>query len=203
MALADVVVALREQFKLRNCPAPILMGEQFNAEHAEPNRVVIIPTADTYGPKNPSISPRGTRNGFSNPRPIATRNQGCTVNLWAGAPTQADPTAQLDADYAALDSLINVFFASVNASVAGIFTIGAGENTVGQVANNHRGLRYQLQCVVAVPVLDIAWPAVAITDCTETYLHARVSADVDIDMTDGEETETLVSFTAPTPPDEA
>lgn len=202
MALSDVVVALREQFAARNCPAPILMGEQFNADHAEPNRVVIVPTADTYGPKNPSIQPRSSRASFANPRAIATRNQGCIVHIWAGAPAQRDGSAQLDADFAALDSLINVFIASVNAVATGVSVIGAGSNVVGQAVHARRGLRYTLELSIAVPVLDIGWPAVAITECATTFpAVSDAHADVDIDMTDGTDSETLVNFVAPTPED--
>lgn len=179
----------------------MLLGEQFNADHAEPNRVVIIPTADTFSPRDVSVMPRGERNGFLNPRPLLTRSIGADVHIWAGAPEQRDPSSQIDADFAQLDAMINTFLASLHGACAGLYQLSGGSSVTGQAVHARRGLRYVLQCTVAIPILDIAWPQVAITDCVETFRRERVTADIDIDMTDGvHPPETLVHFTTPEEP---
>jgi hypothetical protein len=199
VALVEIVNYLRENFLARSCPVPIYLGEQFVHDHAEPSRIVIVPSSDTFGPKSPSALPVAGQN-FLNPRPIATRSVSATANIWAGAPPQQDPQKQLDADFLVLDALINVFLAALNAVATGITTIGAGTNTVGQAVHARRGLVYELQFQINVPIVDTPWPSIPV-ECSQTYTTEQVTGAIAIQETfDGGETyETVLQFETPTP----
>ncbi len=200
MALADVVAALNTDFLARNCKAPILLGAQYLRDHDAPSRIVIVPGTDTFGEKLPSTIPKGLP-GQPNPRAIKTRFCTAVANIWAAAPEMREPGAQQAADLAALDALINCFIAALQSTCAGIYGLSSGTYPATQESHTNRGIIYELGFSVAVPVLDIAWPPVAITTCDLTFIPAPAHAEVTVSTLLGDPAtqQVGVEYVAPTP----
>ena len=159
--LTDVFDAMVADFKARSCPATLHFGESNVANHREPPSVVIYPAPDSYSPKGLIVQGPLPLRG-ANPRPLLTRLQGGTANIWGAAPNQRDPAAQTRADFGVLDALINQTVAALHNAAGGIFQITGGD-MLNDESVSGRGLVYEMQFVVAVPILDIPWPNVAIT----------------------------------------
>ena len=173
MALLDLAAALRTAFKARGCPATIWVGEQYLRDHADENRVIIIPQQDTFGPKDPSVLPLSS--STLNPRPLATRTVNADAVLWAMAEPTRDGSNQLEADQRILDALVNCFVACLMGAAYGVQTLGAGSYVNDQATHVRRGLGYRLSFSFAMPILDIKWPPAA----PDTYTMARgMGADI-------------------------
>lgn len=197
MPLVDVVRDMRADFSRRRCPVPIFLGEQFLADHAEVCRVVIVPSdGDTYGGKSPSLRP--VTPGPLNPRPILSRAVAAKVNIWAGAAMQPPLQSQLEADMSVLDALINITLAALYGVAGGDVQIGSGRNVTGQAVHVRRGLVYEFDILVGVPILDLAWPGIPVMG-EETFGSINASANISITEQLSSGAVTVHNFTAPTP----
>ena len=182
--LTDVFDSMRASFQARGFPGEVLWGHEKVSDHSDGPRVVIYPASDTFSAKGASLQGAFPTNGL-NPRPIATRMQGGVANLWAMAPDQRDPAAQVRANYAALDQLINMTAVALHNASAGQFTL-AGGDPVNDASQMHHGLSYDLAFAVAVPIIDVPWVSVGITaDNPKTFGQGPVTTvDVTTNLED-------------------
>ncbi len=184
--ISDLYDALTKAFKRYGCPAPIFLGEQFRAQHTVPLRVVLWQgkdsPADQYVPQNVSVPNPTQRLQYINPRPVATRRCGFSAELWATAPTEKDPQDQYRANLAFLDALVNQFVVALQQLASGIYEVQSGRAAAGNADASVSGLGYTLQCVCDVPVIDAAWPAEGLNECSKTWAYGRATAEVDVDL---------------------
>lgn len=193
--LLDVVKAVARSFEEYGCPAPVLHGNEHIAEHAEPPRVVFIPSKSPEkflpplaiqapGPL-PQTSAWVENKGGSNPRQIARRLVTAEIHIWGGAPRQPDPKDQEDADQNALDALINQTVLSIHLVAPGNDRSIQGR----QLPNpNHvkRGLVYILDAVFEMPVIQVMFPPAVLDECRRTYPMAHADGEVTVEEIDGE-----------------
>lgn len=183
--IEDVFDYVVQDFTDSGCPAVVQFGAEFVAEHNEPPRVVFVPGEDTYGPPNYVQAASTSPGGGQNPRPIATRYEGATLYIWAGASLNPDGTQQLRDDYAALGALINQTVLSIHRANPGNYTIGRGRN-INKPTAVRRGLVYELDITVQVPIVDIPYTAAGVTTDSTTYdtTHADPAITVETDFPD-------------------
>lgn len=160
MSLPDVIDAIATDFIASGVPCTIKYGPDHVAEHDMPNRIVIWPTSDSYGPPlyvQQNAWPSGDMANGQNPRPVATRNEGAKAVLWAAAAAQSDATLQQRADYDALHALINQFVLSLHRVNPGNYHLGGGK-TIETTRVDRLGYVYELEFSVEVPIIDAPWP---------------------------------------------
>ena len=162
--LADVILQTNVAMQARGCPVPVLLGEQYLRDNAGQMRIVVIPTADTYGQRDISVRP-GTPASTANtglvitPRSIGTRLTGCVAHFWAFAEQTGDGVeTQVMRDHRVMGALINAFLASLNGVTQGVMQPGAGTWVTGEAVHDRMGLAYQLALTIGIPVLDVRWP---------------------------------------------
>lgn len=162
--LADVVVAMRAALDARGCPVPVYLGEQYLKDNTGCMRVVMVPNADTYSPRDISVRP-GTPASAANvgmaisPRSILARVVGVTCHFWAFAEQLGDlQETQVMRDHRVMDALINAFLSSLNGVCQGVMMPSGGTYVLGEAVHDRMGLAYQLQVTIGVPVLDVRWP---------------------------------------------
>ncbi len=180
--ISDVYDSMVEAFRIYGCPAQVLLGEQYAWQHTGMLTVILWQTDDRYAPQIPSV-PQGpmTNMGAINPRPVATRKCGAVARLWATAPEQRDPVDQYRANLAYLDALINQTIVVLQQLTSGIYVAQGGRSPEGNAGSVIAGLGYDLAFSVDVPIIDTAWPAQALSDCTRTWIHRPARAIVSID----------------------
>ncbi len=181
--ISDLYDSVVEVFRRYGCPAAVYLGSQYQSQHTETLRVVIVQETDSYAPPLPSLSPLATQQymyGVINPRPVGTRKCGFFVELWATAPQQRDPQDQYRADLAYLDALINQFAVALQQTASGIHVLEGGQAGPGNGAAGSAGLGYVLRVSVDVPIIDAKWPAQQLSACTETWVHRPATADITI-----------------------
>lgn len=179
--LADVVGFVRRDFARSRCPATVHLGIEYLAEHDEALRVVFVPTRDRFRPPqqikgSPSFP---TASGI-NPQPILIRDVGFDVHMWAAAPTLDDPSLQVAADYAILQSLVNQVCLSITRCVQGAWRQSGGE-TKQDTAWAKQGQAYVLSATVEMPVVTTDFRGAV--DCTaKTWDEVLASFHVDVDV---------------------
>lgn len=200
MGLADVCRGVQAKMEERGVPCQSYYGEQFIADQFGGYRVVWVPNADQFAEKLPSGP--GTIGTFGlNPRTIKTRVAGATVTLQARPPELAQPSGQVAQDYAAMETFIDAFIASLADTVSvGGYALQGGQYVNDKARHVRTGLDYQLAVLVPVPVLDIPWPyAAATTECVETYVEAPARAEVTVEeQLAPPDYEAALTYTAPT-----
>lgn len=205
--ISDLYDALIDVFKVYGCPAKIFLGEQFRAMHTEPFRVVLWQgkdsPADTFGGALPASVPAANRTQAIDPRPVATRLCGFSVELWAVAPQQRNAEDQYRANLAYLDALVNQFACAMQEISSGIFDLQGGRHAAGNGDVSVLGLGYTLLAVCAVPVVITKWPTQQLSECSKTWRHATATAAVVVQTEVKPDPPTFVSgpeFTVPTVP---
>lgn len=178
MPLLEVVNAIREDFEASGCPAKVFYDERQLAEHDAPNRVVFVPTSDTYEAPLAIGGP-----GPHNPRAFFRVKQGFAAHIWGAAPDQPNPapTAQRLADETWLWKLVNQTALSIYRVAPGNNQLLSGDYRAR--ANQDRGLLYVLKGFIEVPVgLDIDYPKWGIDETAQTWTNVSgVSADVTVE----------------------
>lgn len=200
--ISDLYDSLVHAFRAYKCPAPIYLGEQFRAQNTGPMRVVIWQgkdsPADQFTPQiAASLSPTQTLQ-YINPRPVATRKCGFSVELWATAPTQKNAQDQYRADLAWLDALVNQFVVSLQQIASGIYQVNGGKAAAGNADASVLGLGYTMLCVCDIPIIDAAWPAQQLSECSKSWEYGAATADISIEN-QAEPPTVSPRFTVPTP----
>jgi hypothetical protein len=206
--ISDLYDALVKVFRAYRCPATVFLGEQYAAQHTDTMRVVIFQgsssPADQFRPPQPSLSPvvlTTLQHQFINPRPVGTRVCGFTAELWATAPPQSNPVNQFRANQAYLDALVNQLVVALQQISSGLYDIPGGLASAGNADADVAGLGYRMQCLCAMPVIDVPWPAQQLSACSKTWREAAATADVSVE---GPKEGQIVPpvFRVPTPPEE-
>ncbi len=168
--LTDVFRFVRDDFKASGCSARVLFGEKFKAEHAEPNRVVFIPRADSEFTAPISTVYPLAANG-ANPRSFMERQAGCDIWIWGAANANDLGENQLPADYDVLNALINQTALSLYRAcgLGGTMKVLGGQHDVNALIVN-RGLAYTMRVRVAIPIVDIDFPCGCIDENVFTWL---------------------------------
>ena len=195
--LFDSVVHVFARYK---CPAVLYLGQQFTPQHTETLRVVMYQgeksPADEFAPQSAaSLLPSQTIQ-YINPRPVATRRAGFSVELWATAPKQRQAQHQFRADLAYLDALLNQFIVALQQTASGVFVAKSGVAAPGNQDANVAGLGYTLQCSCDVPVIDAPWPAQQLSECSKTWAYGPARAEITI----AGKVDTEAPFYQPQPP---
>lgn len=160
--LEDVVAAVATDFATLRIQCDVRFDRVFLAENASPPRIVVVPTADKFGPPLQSVGPSvATQFKGANPRPLWTRYAGAEAYIWAAGVLQPNEANQLTADYKALGVLLDQFVASLQRTVPGIYQLEGGgvEQDTGVIIT--LGRLYKLQFSVQVPVLPMPWDLVS------------------------------------------
>ena len=183
--ISDLYDALCQAFARYKCPAPIYLGEQYRAQHTAPMRVVLWQGKDSpvdqFTPQlAASLLPTQTLQ-YINPRPVATRKCGFSAELWATAPTQNDPQDQYRANLAYRDALVNQFAVALQQISSGISQLQGGKAAAGNGDASVSGLGYTLACVCDVPIIDSAWPAQQLSECSKSWAYRAATAIVSIE----------------------
>lgn len=179
--LTDVFRFVRDDFRASGCPARVLFGERFKAEHAEPNRVVFIPRADGEYTAPVSTVLGGITTG-ANPRSYMERQAGCDIWIWGANAANDLGENQLPADYDVLNALINQTALSLYRAcgLGRTLTVTGGRHDVNALIVN-RGLAYTMSIRVAIPIVDIDFPCGCIDTSVFTWLlESDVSADITV-----------------------
>lgn len=177
--ISDVYDSTVELFKRYGCPAQVFLGPQWLDQYIPPLSVVLYQTRDQFGEQVASYTP--TQRGlYVNPRPLATRACGFTARLWATAPTQRNSEDQYRADLAWLDALVNQFVIALRYIGAGISSAEGGMAAKGNAAADVSGLGYELECRLDIPIIDAPWPAQGLDNCSQTWRHARATAEITV-----------------------
>lgn len=187
--LSDLTDALATAFAAYGCPAPVLFGEQFKDENFDGSRVVVCPAKDSFSGKLASYT--GATPAGKALRSFATRSQGAEITIFAAAPLNQDPLAQLRADHAALDALVNMTCLALSKVALGVTMSTDGEIISGEAVHVRRGLTYVMSITVDVPLLDVAFPKNAIKPCDVTFTAAQPSYAVTVEELDSSETFTV------------
>ncbi len=206
--ISDLYDSIVEAFERYGCPAKVYLGEQYRSQHTETLRVIMwqgsSSPADSFGGHSAaSLSPT-QRIQFVNPRPVATRKCGFSVELWATAPEQRFPADQFRANQAYLDALVNQFVAVLQQIASGVYTVQGGLAAAGNADADVAGLGYTLQCSCDVPIIDVAWPSQQLSECSKTWQYSGATAEVTIAGKVDPETpfyQNQPPFTVPTPED--
>jgi hypothetical protein len=176
-------------------------GEQYLADHFGGYRAVWVPTNDQFGEKLPSGPPTRTHLLALNPATLKTRYAAATVTLQARPPELEQSTSQVAQDYAAMETFIDAFIASLAETVSvGGYQLAGGAYVNDKARHVRRGIDYQLAVIVALPVLDIQWPiAATTTECAETYIEVPATAEVTVEeQIVPPDYEAAITYTAPT-----
>lgn len=181
--ISDLYDSMVRAFRAYGCPAPIYLGKQFADQHTGPFRVVLWQDADTFGQANPSLpaAAQAATKQAINPRAVATRRCGVVANLWATAPVQRSAQDQYRADLAYLDALVNQVCVALQQLASGVFIMSAGMAAAGNDNADVAGLGYELRFSVDVPIIDAAWPAQQLSECTKTWIEAPATAEITIE----------------------
>lgn len=179
--LPALVKWVAEDFVRSKCPAQVVFGKEYLAENTSFNRVVFVPSSDSFPLPN-------TYPG-RNPRDIYIRNVGCDAVIWAGAPPQADASEQRIADYSVLTALVNQTVLSIARAVSppGVtFNSGTQRFEAVQLAY---GAAYVLSFTIQVPIVDIQFPELGIDQDVFTWrvadpVSAELTPDLDTDDSD-------------------
>lgn len=210
--ISDLYDCTVECFRRYGCPAEVFLGEQYRAQHTSPLRVIMYmgttSPPDQFAPANPSVALLPTQTQMMlarglpiNPRPVATRHAGFSVELWATAPNQRNAADQYRANLAYLDALVNMFGVALQQLASGIFTIQSGLAAAGNADAAVSGLGYTMQCVCDVPVIDVPWPAQQLAECSKTWAHHAATATVSVTKEGDPPVVSPPPFTVPTPPE--
>ena len=147
-SLIDLANAIGADFLDRGVPATVYFGPEYKAQDDAGMRIVFVPTRDRYS--------LNRHMGGLNPKPIRTREYGCTVQIWSKAAPQPDPLDQPAAEWAASDALVNAFIVSM-------MNIGANNWELGEGVHNTRtpyaqhGRQYDLSLIWYVPIVNVPW----------------------------------------------
>lgn len=158
--IEDAVDTIRKNFRANGCPAEVVVGPQFIAEHGRPPRVVFVPgeEPDTFEPPLAIQVRAGATptQPYQNPQSLAIRWSGAAVHIWAAGIEQTDAQLQNAADRAALGALINQTYSAIYEAGFGSIRVSGG-----QVATSPKlityGLLYVMRVQIAIPVLRIPW----------------------------------------------
>lgn len=201
--ISDLYDAICQAFKRYGCPAPIYLGEQWRSQHTIPLRVVMWQgkdsPADQFTPQLAASLTPTQRIQFINPRPVATRRCGFSVELWATAPNTKDTRDQYRANLAYLDALVNQFCAALQQLTSGIFEVESGRAAAGNADADVSGLGYTLQCLCDVPIIDVPWPAQQLDKCSETWAYGQASAEISVTTATEPPVVSPPPFPVPTP----
>lgn len=208
--ISDLYDAVCHAFRAYGCPAEVYLGEQWRAQHTGTMRVVMWQGKDSppdqFGPQTASSILPTQALQFINPRPVATRRAGFSVELWATAPPQRDPADQFRANQAWLDALVNHFCVVLQQKASGIFEVVGGVAAAGNGDAVAAGLGYEMQCYCDVPIIDAPWPAQQLSECSKTWHYGQGTAEITVQaQTHSDPVEYTTSpptFVAPTPPEE-
>lgn len=205
--LADVVVAMRAALDARGCPVPVYLGEQYLKDNAGCSRIVMVPNADTYGPRDISVRPGTPASAANvgmtiNPRSIASRVTGVTCHFWAFAEQLGDlQETQVMRDHRVMDALINAFLSSLNGVCQGVLTVAGGTYVTDQAIHDRLGLAYQLQVTIGIPVLDVRWPDGLGFQTTPAFARVQVKELLGGNSEEPPTYQIGAEFDAPTQPD--
>lgn len=200
--ISDVYDAMCHAFERYGCPIPIYLGPQFLAQHTPTSRVVMFQSTDKFKPPSPASLTPTQRLQYINPRPVATRSCGLNAELWVTAPPQANAQNQYRADLAYLDALVNQFCVALQQLVSGLFDLEGGVCAPNNGAAARAGLGYLLSCSIDIPIIDAAWPAQQLGECSKTWAYAPATAEIEIAKQTGynpPEFQPEPPFTLPTP----
>ena len=154
--LSDVLGNVKDRLTAAGITTPFLVGRRWLADKntAGSNRIVVVPTSDSFGAGKTQDFNSKTGPGMRAAR--LTRTAGAEVHVW-GVPTLAtSPTADLES-MAAAEQLLHAFVLQLRAVVRGQWT-AAGGDWNNEIRENVFGQEYVLRIEVDVPVVDAFQP---------------------------------------------